>query len=194
MVKPMVQNIRMGRVLIDSGSSINLLFADTLDALQILRSSLRPSPPFFGIALGSSAKPLGQIKLPVTIGSPNNFRTRRVLFDVADFGTAYNAILGRPVMAQFMAIAHYAYQAIKIPGKTGAITVAGNSKTALHCDKRSLDMVELTPGSKPVTTESSGRLKKVHIVITPDDRLKVVSLDDTNPIRSVQIWDALDPK
>ena len=88
-----VQNIRLVQVLIDRGSSINLLFADALDALQILRSSLRPCPHFFGITLGSSAKPLGQIELPVTFSSPNNFRTERVLFDVADFGTAYNVIL-----------------------------------------------------------------------------------------------------
>ena len=32
-VEPMVQNIRLGRVLIDGESSINLLFTDALDAL-----------------------------------------------------------------------------------------------------------------------------------------------------------------
>ena len=61
----------------------------------------------------SAAKPLGQIKLPVTFGSSSNFRTEMVLFDVADFETAYNAILGQPAMAQFMAIAHYTYAVIK---------------------------------------------------------------------------------
>ena len=67
---------------------------------------MRPSPPFFGITLGSSAKPLGQIELLVTFGSPDNFKIERVLFDVFDFWIAYNAILGRPAMAQFMAIAY----------------------------------------------------------------------------------------
>ena len=32
-VEPTIQNIRSGRVLIDGGSSINLLFANALDAL-----------------------------------------------------------------------------------------------------------------------------------------------------------------
>ncbi|XP_062191230.1 uncharacterized protein LOC133895036 [Phragmites australis] len=143
----MVQNILLGHVLVNRGSLINLLFADTLDTLQILRSSLKSSSPFFSITPGSSAKPLGQIELPATFGSPDNFRTERVLFDVADFGTAYNTILERPAMAQFMALAYYAYQLIKIPGPAGAITIADNTKIVLHCDKRSLDMVELTPGS-----------------------------------------------
>ncbi|XP_062182020.1 uncharacterized protein LOC133886283 [Phragmites australis] len=154
-----------GRVLVDSGSSINLLFTDALDALQILRSSLKPSPPFFGITPSSSAKPLGQIELPVIFGSPDNFRTERVLFDVADFGTAYNAILGRLKMAKFMAVAHYVYQEIKIPGPTGAITVAGNAKTALYCDKRSLDIVKLTSGCQPETAEPSGQPVKIQVVI-----------------------------
>ncbi|XP_062201777.1 uncharacterized protein LOC133904322 [Phragmites australis] len=193
-VEPTVQNIRLGRVLVDTGSSVNLLFVDTLDALHISRSSLRPSPPFFEITPGTSAKPLGQIELPVTFGSLVNFRTERVLFDVANFGTAYNTILGRPAMTQFMAITHYAYQVIKILEPTWAITINGSSKTALHYDKRSLDMVELTPGSHPLTMEPRGRPKKVHIVASPDDRLKAVSLDDTNPTKSVQIGATLDSK
>ncbi|XP_062182140.1 uncharacterized protein LOC133886454 [Phragmites australis] len=181
----MVHNIRLGRVLVDGGSLINLLFTDALDALQILRSSLKQSPPFFGITSGSSDKPLGQIKLPVTFSSPENFRTERVLFDVADFGTTYNVILGRPVMAQFMAVAHYVYQTIKITRPTGAITIAGNAKMALHCDKRSLDMAELTPRSQSETAEPSGQPVKVQVVANPDDRLKVVSLDNTNPTKTV---------
>ncbi|XP_062206131.1 uncharacterized protein LOC133908015 [Phragmites australis] len=150
----MVQNIRLGHVLVDRGSSINLLFANALDALQILRSSLRSSPPFFRITLGSSAKPLGKIELPVTFSSLDNFITKRVLFDVADFGATYNTILGRLAMAQFMANAHYAYQAIKIPRPTGVITIVGNAKMVLHCDKMSLDMVELTPGSQLMIAQS----------------------------------------
>ncbi|XP_062230001.1 uncharacterized protein LOC133927549 [Phragmites australis] len=145
-VKDTMHNIYMGGVLVDGGSSINLLFADELDALQI-PSTLKPSPSFFGITNYSSVKPLGQIELSVTFGLPNNFMTERVLFDVVDFGTAYNAILGRPVLVQFMVIAHYAYQAIKIPSSKGAITILGNQKATLHCDKRNLDMVELIPGS-----------------------------------------------
>ena len=70
-----------------------------LDALQIPRSMLKPSPPFFGITLGSLAKPLRHVKLLITFGLPTNIRTEKVLFDVANFRIVYNAIMGRPVMA-----------------------------------------------------------------------------------------------
>ncbi|XP_062202010.1 uncharacterized protein LOC133904530 [Phragmites australis] len=164
----------MGHVLVDGGSSINLLFADTLNALQIPRTVLKLSHLFFGITLGSSAKALGQIEQLVTFSSPNNFRTKKVSFNVMDFGTTYNTILGQPVMDQFMAIARYAYQAIKIPGPKGAITILVNPKMVLHCNKKSLYMVELTPGSQLENTEPSGRPMKVHIVANPDYRLKIV--------------------
>ena len=46
-----------------------------------------------------------------------------------------------------MVVAHYTYQTIKIPGPTGVITIFGNAKMTLHCEKKSLDMIELTPWS-----------------------------------------------
>ncbi|XP_062179420.1 uncharacterized protein LOC133884037 [Phragmites australis] len=178
MVEPTVHNVQMGCVLVDGGSSINLLFVDALDALQILMSELKPSPPFFGILLGSSAKPLWGIELPVTFGSPKNFRTVMILFDVVDFGTTYNAILSRPAMAQFMVVVHYTYQAMKILGPKGAITIVGNRKTILHCDKRSLDMVELALESQPENTGPSSRPEKVHVTTSSVDRLKEI---EANP-------------
>lgn len=41
-VEPTIQNIKVARVLIDGGSSINLLFAGTLDAMGIPRSRDHP--------------------------------------------------------------------------------------------------------------------------------------------------------
>ena len=80
---------------------------------------------------------------------------------MVDFGTAYNSILGRPTLNQFVAIAHYAYHTIKIPSPKGAITIFGNQKTALHCNKRILDMVKLTPGSQPEKATPSHHPLKV---------------------------------
>jgi hypothetical protein len=57
------------KVLIDRGSSLNILYASTLDKMGIPRSSLRPSKaPFYGIVPGKEAVPLGRIRLNVTFG------------------------------------------------------------------------------------------------------------------------------
>ena len=62
---------------------------------------------------GASATPIGQITLPVTFGTPENYRTEYMQFEVADFQPAYNAVLGRPGLAKFMVIPHYTYLVLK---------------------------------------------------------------------------------
>lgn len=113
------------------GSSINLLFANTLNAIGIPQSKLVPfKHPFHGITPESSSTPLGKITLAVMFGQADNFRTEQINFNVADFDRAYNAILGTTALAKFMAASHYAYQLIKIPGSKGTITIPWNTKVA----------------------------------------------------------------
>ena len=53
----------------DGGNGLNILYVDTLDAMRIPRSELRPaSSPFHGVIPGAQAYSLGQIDLPVTFG------------------------------------------------------------------------------------------------------------------------------
>ncbi|XP_062230045.1 uncharacterized protein LOC133927605 [Phragmites australis] len=85
---------------------------------------------------------LGQIELPVTFGVPDNFRIEKLTFDVADFETAYNVILGRPMLGKFMVVVRYAYQVLKISGPKGIIIVKGDQCAMVKCDKQSLEMVE----------------------------------------------------
>ncbi|XP_062229994.1 uncharacterized protein LOC133927541 [Phragmites australis] len=111
--------------------------------MGIQRSELKAGVvPFHGITPNSSTMPLSQIKLPVTFGTPDNFCTEKLTFDVADFKTAYNVILSRPMLGKFMTVIHYAYQALKILGPNGAITVKGDQRAAVRCEKQSLDIVE----------------------------------------------------
>lgn len=194
MVEPTIQNITVARVLVDGGSLINLLFTNTLDAMGIPRSELTPSDqPFHGIILESSSKPLGKITLPVTFGQAD-VRTEQITFDVAKFNTTYNAILGRTALAKFMAASHYAYQLLKMPGPKGIITVQGNAKLAVQCDKRSLEMVEHTP-TIAATVELPNKVSKPNKAPRPDGATKIVSLASTNPDKIVRIGvGSLDPK
>nr|AAX96316.1 retrotransposon protein, putative, Ty3-gypsy sub-class [Oryza sativa Japonica Group]ABA91738.1 retrotransposon protein, putative, Ty3-gypsy subclass [Oryza sativa Japonica Group] len=62
---PVVRNVKLRRTLIDGGSALNILFAKTLDDMQIPRTELKPSnASFHGVIPGLSATPLGQITLP----------------------------------------------------------------------------------------------------------------------------------
>src|SRR5438132_6498653 len=100
--------------------------------MQIPHKTLRPSMPFYNICPGAYM-PLGQVDLAVTFGSPKNFRTEMVTFDVPHFELPYNTILGRPSLAKFMASTHYAYMVVKMPGPQGPITVPLDLKGAVRC-------------------------------------------------------------
>ncbi|XP_066159820.1 uncharacterized protein [Oryza sativa Japonica Group] len=193
-VEPTIRNIKAAQVLIDGSSSINLLIANTLDAMGIPRSELTPTDqPFHGITPQSSSKPLGKITLPVTFGQANNFLTEQITFDVAEFDTAYNAIIGRTALAKFMAASHYTYQVLKMPGLKGTITIQGNAMLAVQCDKRSLDMVEHTP-NPPATAERPKKVSKTNKTPKPDGATKIVPLSSANPDKTVKIGASLDEK
>nr|ABB47097.1 retrotransposon protein, putative, Ty3-gypsy subclass [Oryza sativa Japonica Group] len=167
-VEPTIRNIKVARVLIDSGNSINLLFASTIDAMGIPRSELTPTDqPFHGITPQSSSKPLGKIMLPVTFG--------------------------RTALVKFMAASHYAYQVLKMPGWKGTITIQGNAKLAIQCDKRSLNMVKHTP-NPPATAEPPKKVSKTNKMPKPDGATKIVPLSSANPDKTVKIRASLDEK
>nr|CAJ86273.1 H0901F07.10 [Oryza sativa] len=152
----------------------------TLDVMGIPQNELTPTDqPFHGITPQSSSRPLGKITLPVTFGQANNFRTKQITFDVAEFDTAYNAIIGRTALAKFMAASHYAYQVLKMLRPKGTITIQGNAKLAVKCEKKSLDMVEQMP-SPPATTEPPKKVTKTNKTPKSDGAIKIVPLSSAN--------------
>ena len=141
MVDPIISNKRLTKVLMDGGSGLNILYADTLDAMGIDQSRLRPSgAPFHSVVAGKQAILLGQIKLPVTFGDPSNYRKETVTFEVVGFRGAYHTILGRPCYAKFMAIPNYTYLKLKMPGPRGVITVRSTFQRVYQCEVGSCDL------------------------------------------------------
>jgi hypothetical protein len=138
---PMVLKVQIGgydneRVFMDAGSSINLIYTRTLRAMYISLESLKPTDcSFHGIVPGSANYPLGKIELDVCFGNSNNYHREKLEFEVMDWPSQYHAILGRPAFAKFMAVPHYAYLTLKIPGPKGTIMVQGSFEVSNTCDK-----------------------------------------------------------
>ena len=78
-----------------------------------------------------STTPIGQVHLPVTFGERKNYRTELIDFDVAHILLSYNAILGFPALAKFIAMTHHGYNVLKMPGSGGIIMVACEEKDAV---------------------------------------------------------------
>jgi hypothetical protein len=78
-VCPIVKDVKLNRVLVDGGSSLNLLFLKTFDQMGLFRSLLHPSQaPFHGIVPGIAATPINQISLPITFRTQENFQTENI--------------------------------------------------------------------------------------------------------------------
>jgi hypothetical protein len=73
-VSPIIKDVKLNQVLIDGGSSLNMLFFNKFDQMGLSRSALCSSrAPFHGIVPGAAVTPTGQITLPVTFGTQENF-------------------------------------------------------------------------------------------------------------------------
>ena len=53
------------------------------------------------------------------------------MLDVTEVNLPFNAIIGRPTLYRFMAIAHYGYLVPKMPSPAGVLTVQGDRAAAL---------------------------------------------------------------
>jgi hypothetical protein len=128
------------KVLIDKGAGLNIIFADTLRKIGLdFAGLLTPIDiPFYGIVPGKAAMPLGQITLPVIFGTPDNYRTEFIKFEVADFESSYHAIFGRPALAKFLAVPHYPYLLLKMPGPNGVLSFRGDLKRSYDCDAQAI--------------------------------------------------------
>jgi hypothetical protein len=85
-VDPIIGNAKLTKVLMVGGSSLNIIYAETLELLGIDLSTIRATAaPFHGIIPRKRVLPLGQLDLPVCFGTPSNFRKETLTFEVVGF-------------------------------------------------------------------------------------------------------------
>jgi hypothetical protein len=127
---PTINNIAVNRTLIDGGAGLNIISVEVFEKMQVPYHRLMPTRPFFRVTEGSTML-IGQVHLPVTFGTRDNYRTESLSFDVAYIALPYNAILGYPALARFMAATHHGFNVLKIPSANSMITMRCNEKDAL---------------------------------------------------------------
>jgi hypothetical protein len=186
----------------DGGSSLNIIYAETLGLLGVDLSTIRAGTgPFHGIVPGKRVLPLGQLDLPICFGTPSNFRKETLTFEVVEFRGTYHAVLRRPCYAKFMAVPNYMYLKLKMSGPKGTITVGSTYRHAYECDVECVEYAEAIAESEALIADLDCLSKEA-----PDakrhagnfesaEAVKSVPLDPSNDAgKEVRIGSELDPK
>ena len=80
-IEAQIGGFDMSKVFLDAGSSINLIYAKTLRAMNWSMTNLvSTDTTFHGIVPGKAEIPLGKVHLDVVFGSKNNFRREKLEF------------------------------------------------------------------------------------------------------------------
>lgn len=124
-----VQEYDVRIILIDLGSSSEIMYAELLDKLGLKRSDLRPSSvPLFGFS-GKAALPMGLITVQVGAG-PIHLDVEFLMVDVP---SPYNAIVGQTWIHRMKAVPSTYHQRIRFPTLKGMIEIKGDQAVSRRC-------------------------------------------------------------
>ncbi|KAG5561883.1 hypothetical protein RHGRI_004804 [Rhododendron griersonianum] len=145
-----LQRKMVRRVLVDQGSSAEILFYSAFKALGLSKDQLSPvDAPLVGFT-GIPVYPLGKIVLPVYAGSVQ----LQVEFIVVSSPSPYNAILGRNWLHGMRAVASTLHQCIRFIGESGRQeTIRGDQVASKKCFVNSI--------------RGNGKAKEVQSIETP---------------------------
>ena len=137
-IRAVVANKTVHRVLVDNGSSADIIFASTFDKMDIGRTKLEPVSTHLRGFSGEKVLPLGSIQLVLTLGDPPCQATTTARFLIVDAPSAYSMLLGRPSLNAIKAIPSAYHMMIKFPTISGVRMVRGDQRVARECYSTSM--------------------------------------------------------
>ncbi|KAK0590451.1 hypothetical protein LWI29_027333 [Acer saccharum] len=185
-----IANCRVHRILIDTGSSVDILFKETLEKLNLKNPCYHSCrTPLYGFAR-DSVMPVGAHTLPLIIGEAPLQQNIMMEFIVVDTPSAYNAILGRPFLSGIRGVMSVYHNILKFPVGTERYTHVAQelSHRAPEPDHHILEEREI-PGLIPEETEEEERgWTGGH----PTEKLEEIQIRRGDPTKLVKIGGALD--
>ncbi|XP_011100179.1 uncharacterized protein LOC105178414 [Sesamum indicum] len=167
-IKIDIANFTILKVLMDNGSSTDIIFKDVLSKMGLDNIKIEPAgTPLIGFGGGEVAS-LGTVDLPASLGEEPTRKTLMVKFLVVDMPFAYNVILGRPGLNSSRAVVSTYHLKMKFPTQHGIGEVVCDQIEAKRCYNLSLRKGEKKVKRKPQEankdewqTLKTGRLEPV---------------------------------
>ncbi|XP_062075396.1 uncharacterized protein LOC133779451 [Humulus lupulus] len=129
-----ITNKKVSRVLVDDGSSVNVLFKPTFTTIGLTEADLASYPmQIYGFD-GDSLLPMGKNQLPVTLGNKVQRSFKYCTFIVVDCPTIYNVIFDCSALVNFNTFTSIRHLCMKFPCDNGGVrTVRGDHKSTRKC-------------------------------------------------------------
>ncbi|XP_024016338.1 uncharacterized protein LOC112089815 [Eutrema salsugineum] len=161
----------VARVIIDTGSSVDVIFRETLRKMGIDLSEVTAIPkPITGFSRETTMT-MGTIRLPVVAGGV----TRIVEFCVTDHPAIYNVIMGTPWINAMRAVPSTYHLCLRFPTAAGIKTIWGNQKESRMCCLAEHKL------KNPIAESHETRAESVC------DAVDSVCIDEARPERCVEI-------
>ncbi|XP_074304070.1 uncharacterized protein LOC141638577 [Silene latifolia] len=136
-----IGNCTVRKVLVDTGSSVNLIMLETLRIMGFDKENLiKKSVPLVGFS-GETAHSVGEITIPTYIEGVNKLARYLVI----EGPTTYNLILGRSWLHQMKAVPSTYHQCLKFPTPWGVVTVKGDREESRSCYTQALKATTKLP-------------------------------------------------
>ena len=132
-IRVIVANKIVHRVLIDNGSSADIIFALAFNKMGIGREKLEPVNTYLLGFSGERVLPLGSVQLVLTLGDPPCHATTTIKFLIVDAPSAYNMLLGRPSLNAIRVVPSFYQMVIKFPTENGIGMVGRDQRITREC-------------------------------------------------------------
>ena len=137
-IKAIVANKTIHRVLVDNRSSADIIFASAFDKMGIGREKLGPVNACLRGFSRERVITLGSIQLVLTLGDPPMPGYNNSEISHSSAPSAYNMLLGRPSLNAIRAIPSAYHMVIKFPTTNRVGMVRGNQHIARECYSASM--------------------------------------------------------
>ncbi|XP_030970301.1 uncharacterized protein LOC115990628 [Quercus lobata] len=128
-----IEGFNTRRILIDNGSSADIIYLPAFQQLRLDPKRLRPFDSRLVSFSGDRVYPRGIVTLTVTAGTYPLQLTKQVDFLVVDCPSSYNVIIGRPTLNKWKAATSTYCLKVKFPTDSGVGEVKGDQVLAREC-------------------------------------------------------------
>ncbi|KAL5566413.1 hypothetical protein UlMin_029577 [Ulmus minor] len=151
------------RILVDNGSSADILFKSTFNRMNLVGVKIEPTASSLSGFTGDSISSEGILNLPVKLGSSPCQHIQAVDFVLVDCPSPYNAIIGRPTLNKIRAVTSTYHLLVKFP-TVGGIGILRGDQT------ESREIYEAANRSVQIGSALTGQFKEDLIVFLREHR------------------------